>query len=306
MILKEPKDINNCVHPVHFTKNARSAFLHILRTIRDEGYTLLLPAYIGMNSYEGSGVFDVVKISRIPHEFYPVGDDLAPVPENLAERNGKHALLIIHYFGFHPSNFTELLALSQEKNWLVIEDCAHTVSSSFEGKLLGSIGDFGFHSLHKVLPTSDGGILRVNNPKYNFTIDSAEEGIKVNTLGLFARADLNELSSRRRQNYQTYLSLLEGTDGIEFMQPYLGESTVPLNFPLRILDRKREEVYFELIERGVLTVALYYQLIPEVMNKGYESAEMISSQILNLPVHQDTTREDIERVCKELKSVLVK
>jgi dTDP-4-amino-4,6-dideoxygalactose transaminase len=292
---------------MYLTKNARSAFLHILRRLRDDGYSLLLPSYIGMNNYEGSGVFDVVRTSRIEFEFCPVDLELSPEINHLEKIKGKKAILIIHYFGFPPNNFEQLLELAAMKSWLTIEDCAHTITSKYKGKLLGTIGDFAFHSIHKLLPTSDGGILRVNNSNYSFDIHPIEEGIKTETVCQYIRTNMNSISKERIDNYMRYLDLLsKGNTGFQVIHTHLADGVVPLNFPILIKTRKREEVYFELIERDVTTVSLYYQLIPEVLHKGYDTAEQISAQILNLPVHQDTSFEDIECVCSALKDVMAK
>src|SRR5690554_4654862 len=99
MITKEPYNKSGFQQNKLFTKTARNAFLHILRRLRSEGRELLLPEYIGMNDYEGSGVFDVVRISRIPFNFYKVSNNLSPIMDEIPlEEDKKYCLLAIHYF----------------------------------------------------------------------------------------------------------------------------------------------------------------------------------------------------------------
>jgi hypothetical protein len=50
---------------------------------------------------------------------------------------------------------------------------------------------------------------------------------------------------------------------------------------------KREPLYFQLIERGILPTALYHTLIPELRADRYPIAHRVSRDILNLPTHPD-------------------
>ena len=51
----------------------------------------------------------------------------------------------------------------------VVEDAAQGVMSSYKGKALGTIGDFGCYSFHETKNYSmgEGGALVINNPAYN-------------------------------------------------------------------------------------------------------------------------------------------
>lgn len=303
MITKEPVNTEAYTLNRFFTKSARSAFLHILRKERDAGKTLLLPAYIGMNAYEGSGVFDVVQISRIPYLFYQVDEKLAPVISSIpAAKETSYLLLLIHYFGFAPHNFEEILNSCSERNITLVEDCAHTLNGNFQGKPLGSFGAYAFHAIHKVLPTTDGGILVDNSAVPNFTIDAVEEGIKTETIAQFANSDLAAIAEKRRANFNKWASVLEDCNYLQAMYTEPLEGIVPLNFPVIIKHEQREALYFYLMEQEAPTCALYYKMIPQIAEETYPLSHRISRSILNLPTHQDTSLDDIERMAAAINT----
>ncbi|MFN5911467.1 MAG: DegT/DnrJ/EryC1/StrS family aminotransferase, partial [Bacteroidota bacterium] len=198
-----------------------------------------------------------------------------------------------------------ILCLVAQKNWHLIEDCAHTLDGHYKGKLLGSIGDFGFHAIHKILPTTDGGILRNNNVNCNFEISPEEEGIKLSTLDVFNRSEMSRISAVREQNFNRYLERLpRENQHYRLLHTALPDGVVPLNFPVLIQNGKREQIYFKMIEKGAVPVALYHTLIPEVMSPEFSNTVAFSSMILNFPVHQDTLTEDVDRVCDTFFEIL--
>lgn len=303
MITKEPVNTEANTHNRFFTKSARSAFLHILRKERDAGKTLLLPAYIGMNAYEGSGVFDVVQISRIPYAFYQVDEKLAPVIASIpTEKDVTYLFLLIHYFGFPPHNIEEILSFCKERNIMVVEDCAHTLNGSYQGKALGSFGAYAFHSIHKVLPTTDGGILVDNTGGRMFSVSPLEEGVKVETLAQYANSDLEAIAEKRIANFNKWASVLADCHELQFMHTEPLNGSVPLNFPVIVSNDQREALYFYLMEQEAPTCALYYKMIPQIVEESYPLSYQISRSILNLPTHQDTTFEDIERMAAAIKA----
>ncbi len=71
---------------------------------------------------------------------------------------GVKAILVTHYFGF-PQAMRSIVAFAQASGIPVIEDCAHAVFGSADGKPIGSWGDYAAVSLMKFFPVYDGGCL---------------------------------------------------------------------------------------------------------------------------------------------------
>jgi hypothetical protein len=72
-------------------------------------------------------------------------------------------IIAVHIFGI-PCDIGEIVELARKRNCFVIEDCAHTLTSEYDGKKVGTFGDFAFFSFNIDKPVSagEGGILVVN------------------------------------------------------------------------------------------------------------------------------------------------
>lgn len=82
------------------------------------------------------------------------------------------AIIPVHYAGVSCEMDT-IMDIARRHNLLVIEDAAQGVMSTYKGKALGTIGDFGCYSFHETKNYSmgEGGLLLIKNPDY---IDRAE------------------------------------------------------------------------------------------------------------------------------------
>lgn len=76
---------------------------------------------------------------------------------------------IINHFGM-PQPWDYLLAMRQVTGIPILEDNAYSLFSAFNDRLFGTFGDMAIFSLRKNLPLIDGGMLRLNNPQYEFRI----------------------------------------------------------------------------------------------------------------------------------------
>ena len=73
----------------------------------------------------------------------------------------------VHYAGV-ACEMDKILAIANKYNIKVVEDAAQGVMSTYKGKALGTIGDFGCFSFHETKNYSmgEGGALLINNEKY--------------------------------------------------------------------------------------------------------------------------------------------
>ena len=78
------------------------------------------------------------------------------------------AIMVVHYAGV-ACEMDTIMDIAKRYNLKVIEDAAQGVMSSYKGKALGTIGDFGCYSFHETKNYSmgEGGALVINNPEYN-------------------------------------------------------------------------------------------------------------------------------------------
>lgn len=105
--------------------------------------------------------------------------DIRPDTMNLDEKKIEAAITDktrvicpVHYAGV-ACEMDTIMDIAKRHNLLVVEDAAQGVMSTYKGKALGTIGDFGCFSFHETKNYSmgEGGAIVINNDKY---IEKAE------------------------------------------------------------------------------------------------------------------------------------
>ena len=81
-------------------------------------------------------------------------------------------VVVVHYAG-NGANLDSIMEIARNNHIPVIEDAAQGIGAFYNGKHLGTIGDFGALSFHatKNINCSEGGALLINNPDYLEKID---------------------------------------------------------------------------------------------------------------------------------------
>lgn len=74
------------------------------------------------------------------------------------------AIIPVHYGG-QACDMAEIIALSKKHGFYVIEDCAHSLGSTYEKQKCGSIGHVGCFSFYatKIITTAEGGMVVTSN-----------------------------------------------------------------------------------------------------------------------------------------------
>lgn len=286
-----------------FTASARAAWAHIIRsTMTGARRKILLPAYIGFTEREGSGVFDPVRLSGCDYAFYKVDHKLAVDIDDFKAKlaDGADLVLHIHYFGFCTADMKLIRSLCDDAGALLVEDCAHAFHLETPESTIGRIGDFAFYSLHKYIATESGGMLKVNNAGLTVPAIPVEQQAGREVIEQYAITQFDRVKEIRRENFALYEELLADLPGIEVMYRLRG-GDIPQTFPIAVKDGKREALYFYLMERAVPTTALYYRMIDQISIDEFPASFEVAASILNLPVHQDTTLDDVREVCAKLR-----
>lgn len=101
--------------------------------------------------------------------------DIRPDTMNIDEKKIEAAItdktrviIAVHYAGV-ACEMDTIMEIAHKYNLLVVEDAAQGVMSTYKGKALGTIGDFGCYSFHETKNYSmgEGGAVVINNPAYN-------------------------------------------------------------------------------------------------------------------------------------------
>jgi dTDP-4-amino-4,6-dideoxygalactose transaminase len=299
MMIKDPIDKSKYIENIYFTSNARVGFKYLLEQMsfnnEDE---ILLPAYIGITDREGSGVYDPISELGINYDFYSIEQNFSINIDDFQYKitSGKFkAALLIHYFGFLHCDIELIRSMCRKNNVLLIEDCAHSLFSTYQDIRFGDFGDMSFYSLHKFLPIENGGFFKINNDNFkNLINEEFSENIDLFTLMQYCKSKQFHIAEIRTLNYQYLLNKLKDLDGLTILFPELPQGVVPMNFPVIIKNDNREQLYFFLKDKNIHTTALYYRIIDEIDRKKYPISYYLSDNILNFPIHQDITTADLD------------
>ncbi len=301
---KNPTSIETCKTRAIFTKDARTAWAKIIANAPGrEKKKILLPSYIGYTDREGSGVFDPIQSSASDFVFYKLKEDLSPDLEDLELKMNSDIdiVLVIHYFGFCRIDLKIIRQICNDNNTVMVEDCAHAFYLFTNPLGLGEVGDYSFYSIHKYLATQTGGLLKVNNEELSIPEIHGHEAAPASVVEAFALANFEQIAEIRRANYRLFFEQLHNVQGIKVIFE-LQDKEIPQTFPIQVSNNLREKLYFYLMDRQLETTALYYRLITEISEQDNPISHGISKSILNLPIHQDISVEEVKCMCTEIKN----
>ena len=128
------------------------------------GDEVIMPSYTFVSTADAF----VLRGARVV--FVDIRPDTMNIDETLIEEAitpKTKAIVPVHYAGVSCEMDT-IMDIARRHNLLVIEDEAQGVMSSYKGKTLGTIGDFGCYSFHETKNYSmgEGGALLIKNPDY--------------------------------------------------------------------------------------------------------------------------------------------
>lgn len=152
------------------------------------------------------------------------------------------AIIVVHLFG-HPAEMDEIMEIANERDLIVIEDCAQAIGAEYKGRKVGSIGHISAFSFYatKNMMTGEGGMVLTNDEKmankarlirhhgqastyhyeilgYNYRITEMQSAI-----GLVQLKKLENFNDIRRKHAKTYYDELKGIKGLELPveRPYV-------------------------------------------------------------------------------------
>lgn len=134
-----------------------------------EGDEIIMPSYTFVSTA------DAFVLRGATPVFIDIRPDTMNLDENLIEAaitDKTRAIVPVHYAGV-ACEMDRIMELAQKYRLFVIEDAAQGIMSTYKGKALGAIGDFGCFSFHETKNYSmgEGGALLIQDDNY---IEAAE------------------------------------------------------------------------------------------------------------------------------------
>ena len=250
------------------------------------------------------------------------------------------AIVPVHYAGVSCEMDT-IMELAKKYNLKVIEDAAQGIMSTYKGKALGSIGDFGCFSFHetKNMSMGEGGALLIKDENYveeaeiirekgtnrsKFFRGQIDKYTWVNYGSSYLPSDMNaaylwaqlevaeEMNQNRLDSWNLYyenLKELEVQGKIEL--PYIPENCEhnAHMFYLKAKDLEERTAFINYLkEQEVLTVFHYIPLhsAPAGLKFGRFHGEdrhttKESERIVRLPMYFGLEKEQVEYICEKIK-----
>jgi dTDP-4-amino-4,6-dideoxygalactose transaminase len=278
--------------------------------------------------------------------FADVLDDTATVdPAAVASLTGPATAVVasVGYAG-HPADGDALAAVASRVGARVLDDAAHSIGSTWNGRPVGSIADVTTFSFFptKNMTTAEGGAVvsadagvleRARRFRgHGLVRDTARQRTpaeggwhqEVHELGLNYRlpdvlaalgtsqlARLDAFKQRRAQVFQRYQSGLADVAGITLPTRAAAADPMWHLYPLRVHDGRRREVYDALRAQGVLAQVNYIPVYwhPYFEDLGYRRgmcpvAERFYAEELSLPMYADLSASDQDRVIDLVRAAL--
>jgi dTDP-4-amino-4,6-dideoxygalactose transaminase len=275
----------------------------------------------------------------------PVFADIDPLTRNIdldkleaAITPGTRAIIPVYLAG-RPLDMDRLYAIADQYQLRVIEDAAQAIGSTWQGKPIGSFGDFVSFSFqaNKNITTAEGGCLVLNNEmeaklaeKYRLqgVTRSGWDGIEVDVLGgkynmtdisaaigLGQFAQLDKITAHRRHLAQHYFKILgddfETKTGAQLPIADFNNTNWHL-FQIVLPDRITRAEFMEKMKAHNIGIGFHYapiHLFQLYRTLGFKEgmfpiAERVGRQIVSLPMFYAMTMEDVERTCAAMIEVL--
>lgn len=252
--------------------------------------------------------------------------DLELCRDLVARRPDVRALLPVHLYG-HALDLDALRALRDEHGLVVVEDCAQSISATWNGRPTGSVGQMAatsFYPTKNLGALGDGGAVLTADPAlaeraaalrhYGQTATYVHDVLGLNSrldevhAAILRRAMLPRLAgwtARRAATAGRYRGELANAR-VTVPPAASGSGSVWHLFPVLVAADRREAFVAHLRGRGVAAGCHYPRVIPDQQAlRGHGEVEVIgslpnarrfASGEVSLPIHPFLTGEEVTRV----------
>ena len=264
--------------------------------------------------------------------FCDIGEDLNIDPKLIEKKITKKTKVIlpVHWAG-KVCYMDSIMKIANKYNLNVIEDSCHAIGANYKKKSAGSFGIsgcFSFHPLKNINVWGDGGIICTNDKKfankisllrnhglinrneckifgYNSRLDTLQAIVAYNLI----KKNLKYITNRRIFNSQYLDKKLSKLDQINIPQRKAKNSkTVYHLYQIRVKEQKKLTNYLK--KKGV-DAKIHYP-IPIHKQKAYLNkfkrrykdlniTDMVSKEIISLPVHEFVTKKDLDFMVNIIK-----
>lgn len=275
--------------------------------------------------------------------FVDIRPDTMNIDENLIEdaiTDKTKAIVVVHYAGVSCEMDT-ITDIAKRHNLFVVEDAAQGVMSTYKGKALGTIGDFGCYSFHETKNYSmgEGGAILIKDDKYIEKAEiTREKGTnrsqffrgqidkytwvdygssylpsELNAAYLYAQLkNADKINENRLNSWNLYYDLLKPLADEGFIElPHIPEGCEHKAHMFYIKDKDLEErtKLIKFMKDNEISLAFHYiplHSAPAGLKFGRFHGEDVyttkeSDRLVRLPMYYGLSTEEIQYVVKYIK-----
>ena len=206
-----------------------------------------------MPSYTFVSTADAFVLRGAKAVFVDIRPDTMNIDENLIENaitEHTKAIVPVHYAGV-SCEMDKITELALKYDLKIVEDAAQGILSTYKGKMLGTIGDFGCYSFHETKNYSmgEGGALLIRDPNY---IEKAEI--------------IREKGTNRSKFFRGQIDKYTWVDA--------GSSYLPSDLNAAYLWAQLEQAD-KIFDNRMKTWNLYYELLTDLQKQGVISLPVV-------------------------------
>jgi len=240
------------------------------------------------------------------------------------------AIVCVRYGGL-LCDMAEIRALADQYGIPVIEDAAHALGATYDGRPIGSLSEFTIYSFQaiKLVTTGDGGLLtfldeslapparrlrwfgidRTDKQKGIWENDITQIGYKYQmtdigaAIGLAGLEEFDETLAYRRALYRRYVEHLRGVPHVKIVDDFdRRKSHAAWLFTILVEERRRCEL--KLRSHRIESGQTHYRNDRYSVfgcKDAFPQMDSIDDKYLILPLHTKMNLEDVDRICAVLK-----
>lgn len=243
------------------------------------------------------------------------------------------AILPVHVYG-NPCDHDAIQKIADKYNLKVIYDAAHAFGVTKDGISVLNWGDLSILSFHatKAYSTIEGGAIICHSKEMKDKLDKLknfgyESETEISSLG--SNAKMNEIQAAfglatlkhidkaikiRNNIAERYRKEISKISGLKFLSPpknvEFNDSYFPIFVDEQVFGISRDELYFKLKEKNILSRRYFYPLITDfsfykdnsaITKHDLTISKQISDSVICLPIHHAISESEINSIISIIK-----
>jgi len=298
-------------HAVAVSSGSAALHLSLLSLGVGEGSEVILPSYVC------TALLNAIHYVRAT----PVLADIDPNTYNITGENIKKvvtdrtkAVIVPHMFGL-PAHIDAILSLGIP----VIEDCAHSVGATVNGRKAGSFGLVSILSFYatKMLGAGEGGMVLSNDPRliegirdlrayderesytvrYNYKLTDIQAAV--------VASQLNKLSAFIEKRKEIATIYNHGLKGVGVRLPVVPEGREHIYYRYVILLENSLEFMKEMQKSGIECRRPVFKPLHRYLSlPGYPITDEVWERAVSIPIYPSLAAEEAHRIVDVIKTIL--